>query len=572
MSIELNTPPLLEVKNLQIAFPQADRPDFQAVKGLSFRLEAGQTLAVVGESGSGKSVTALSLMSLLDPSAKVSAEVFSWERNGKALDLRHFSEKQWTTIRGKEMGMVFQEPMTSLNPVMKVGEQVAEALRIHQKSNRKQARSLTLDLFEKVELPRPAQLYEAYPHQLSGGQKQRIMIAMAVSCKPALLIADEPTTALDVTVQKRILELIRTLQQEMHMACLFITHDLGLVKDFADSVLVMKNGERVEEGPVDTVFQAPQSPYTRGLLACRPSMHHRVERLLTVEDFQTEGPQPEAVHISPAAEAANLEKLSQNDALIRVENLRTWFPMTGTPLFGPKKFVKAVDDVSFTIQKGEVLGLVGESGSGKSTIGRNLLRLIPPTSGGIWYESRDLLALPPEALRLWRRKAQMVFQDPFSSLNPRMTIGEAILEPLNVHHLGEKKSRKDRVHYLLEKVQLHPDHYHRYPHEFSGGQRQRIVIARALALEPEFLVCDEAVSALDVSVQAQVLNLLKDLQRDFGLTYLFITHDLSVVRFLCDRILILQQGKLVESGATGSVLDAPQSDYTRELVQAAPGQ
>ncbi len=557
--------PLLSVNGLNISFESGLKTTV-AVRDLSFDIFPGETLAVVGESGSGKSVTALSILGLIDAPGKVSASAITWSRPGKPkLDLQAMPGKAWQKIRGEEIAMIFQEPMTSLNPVMKCGWQVAEAMQVHLGISAKEAKKRTIALFKKVELPRPEQMFDAYPHQISGGQKQRVMIAMAISCGPGLLIADEPTTALDVTVQKRILEIIQKLQAEMNMACLFITHDLGLVKEIADRVLVMRQGEVVESGTVDQIFTQANHPYTRGLIACRPPLHHKLDRLPTVEDYLDPTVNP-LVIVSD-----NQEIVPAEEVLIEVAGLKTWFPLPRKSLFAPVEFVKAVDDISFQLMKGESLGIVGESGSGKSTLGRTILRLLHPVAGQISYAGEDLLAKKDEELRQWRKKAQLIFQDPFSSLNPRMRIGDAILEPLNVHKIGSSASRKQRVMQLLEQVQLLPDHYRRYPHEFSGGQRQRIVIARALALEPEFIVCDEAVSALDVSVQAQVLNLLKQLQEDLGLTYLFITHDLAVVRFLCERVIVMQQGKVVEAGRVDQVLESPVSAYTRQLLEAVPG-
>jgi peptide/nickel transport system ATP-binding protein len=471
--------------------------------------------------------------------------------------------------------MIFQEPMTSLNPVFTCGHQVQEALRLHLKIGKKEAVQKTIDLFRQVRLPNPEQLFRRYPHQLSGGQKQRVMIAMAMSCEPSLLICDEPTTALDVTVQKTILQLIKELQQTRQMGVIFITHDLGVVAEVADRAVVMYRGEIVESGPVATLFNNPQHPYTKGLLACRPVLHPKGERLPIVSDFlENNRPFDTVRYIQPAVEPAvsnEPETAAAKRPFIQVSRLNVWFPSKKNLLGKPLDFVKAIDNIRFEIYKGETLGLVGESGCGKTTLGRTLLGLIQPTSGSVYYDGADLSKIDAATMKEMRKDIQIIFQDPYSSLNPRLTIGSAIAEPLKVHNIiNNSGQRKDRVVELLEKVNLKAEHFHRYPHEFSGGQRQRIVIARALALNPKFIVCDESVSALDVSVQAQVLNLLNDLKAEMGFTIVFISHDLSVVRYISDRIMVMNKGKIEEIGDAEQVYFNPQKEYTRQLIASIP--
>jgi peptide/nickel transport system ATP-binding protein len=562
---------LLEIKNLEIKF-SSGKDEFKAVNNISFSLHKGETVGVVGESGSGKSVTSLSVMQLIpSPPGKITGGEINYYGRGEKINLLSLNEKQMRDYRGKDIAMIFQEPMTSLNPVFTCGDQIVEAILLHQKSTKKEAKEKAIQLFKEVQLPRPDDIFDAYPHQLSGGQKQRVMIAMALSCEPSVLIADEPTTALDVTVQKTILELISSIQKKRNMGIIFITHDLGVVAEIADKAIVMHQGEIVEENTVKNLFQNPQHPYTKGLLACKPPLDKRYQKLPTVADFLNESAF-QTIEITAEERKINHQKLYQNEAILKVKHLKTYFPLKKNWLGKTTSFVKAVDDVSFEVYKGETLGLVGESGCGKTTLGRTILRLAEATEGEIIYKGTDLLYLNNKELISFRKKMQIIFQDPYSSLNPRIPIGKAIMEPMNVHGiLDSKKQREEYVINLLEKVSLKADHFYRYPHEFSGGQRQRVCIARALALQPEFLICDESVSSLDVSVQAQVLNLLNDLKREFALTYIFISHDLSVVKFMCDRMIVMNKnGKIERMDEADAIYYDPQTEYTRSLIDAIP--
>jgi peptide/nickel transport system ATP-binding protein len=583
--------PLLDVRNLETEFA-THRGLIKAVDKVSFCLEAGETIALVGESGSGKSVTALSLMRLINtPPGRIKGgqALFHSSAFGQ-VDLLSLPERQLQRIRGNDISMIFQEPASSLNPVFTCGAQVTEVLQLHQRLSGKEAREKTIGLFEMVRLPRPEKIFRAYPHEVSGGQKQRVMIAMAMACQPAVLIADEPTTALDVTVQARVLALLDDLRVRTNMAMLFIAHDLGVVAEIADRILVLYKGRIVEQGAVEEIFTHPQHPYTKGLLACRPSLAFGARRLPTVADFMTEdaegiiikkeaspAPEPslEAVvdeYVASMAKLQRKQKLREaREPLVKVQDLQVRFPIRKGFFARPTEYVKAVDGVSFEIFRGETVGLVGESGCGKTTLGQALLRLVEPTAGQVLFEGTDLAELAPKELRRRRKDFQVIFQDPYASLNPMMSVGEAILEPMRVHRvLPTEAERHQKALELLETVNLRPEHFHRYPHEFSGGQRQRICLARALALQPKFLVCDESVSALDVSVQAQVLNLLNQLKEDLGITTLFITHDLAVARFLADRLLVMNEGRIVESGPARTVYDHPQHPYTQALLAAVP--
>jgi peptide/nickel transport system ATP-binding protein len=613
--------PILTIRNLQVQFQTPERV-VQALDGISFQVNRGQTIGIVGESGSGKSVTALSVMGLVpQPPGQVSGGEIWFQETAEAepVNLLTLSKEELRQYRGGKISMIFQEPMSSLNPVYTCGYQIVEAIRQHCPTVAPaEARRQAVSLLQEVKLlPSDAELearclaeqngkrlaerelaqqvnqqkqtmLDRYPHELSGGQIQRVMIAMAICCNPVLLIADEPTTALDVTVQARILDLLRELRDRRGMSILFITHDLGIIAEIADSVAVMYRGRVVEYGSIWQIFSEPQHPYTRGLLACRPRLDRRLQKLPTVADFMEvsldEAGQPiiqekpfdleeaakASLQISSAEAEQRCQTLLKAAPLLTVEALQVGFPVRGV-FGGTRRYSMAVNGVSFEVYPGETLGLVGESGCGKSTLARTLLRLIREISGRICFDGRDITHLNPAQLRQLRREMQIIFQDPFSSLDPRIKIGEAVMEPLKIHGVGATpRDRLQRMSYLLDRVGIDPDCSQRYPHEFSGGQRQRICIARALALNPKFIICDESVSALDVSVQAQVLNLLKELQSEFNLTYIFISHDLSVVKFMSDRIMVMNGGKIEEIGLAEQIYRQPQRDYTRRLIAAVP--
>lgn len=564
---------LLQVNNLRIKFCH-DNEWTEAVHGINFDVFRGKTLGIVGESGSGKSVSCLAVMKLLDEKqCHIDADNISLEGN----DISKYNDHEMSEIRGKRIAMIFQEPMTSLNPVLRCGFQVMETILTHEKIDNEKAKQRVIHIFEKVRLPRPATIFNSYPHELSGGQKQRVMIAMALACNPQILIADEPTTALDVTIQKEILALLRDLQKDNDMGMIFITHDLGVVAEIADYVTVMHNGTIVEHGTISEILQNPKEPYTKGLLACRPTVDIRLRHLPTVKEYldgiwKDERQVIEKLSISSQERTERLRKIYSQKPLLKIEHLSKWYPIRKGLFNRTTDYVKAVDDVCFDLYPGETLGLVGESGCGKTTLGRTILRLIEPTSGKIIFNNIDVTALNSKELRHFRKQAQIVFQDPYSSLNPFMTIGDAIAEPIMIHRPElDAFKRRDMVFELLEKVGLKDEHYKRYPHEFSGGQRQRICIARALAVNPKMIICDESVSALDVSVQAQVLNLLNELKNNMGFTYIFISHDLSVVRFMSDRILVMYNGKPVELNDADKVFNEPEKEYTKKLISALPG-
>lgn len=562
---------LLDIKDLSIHF-DTENGTTKAVDKNSFVLKQGETIGIVGESGSGKSITALSIMQLLPKVAKMpNGHIFYTNQSGtnEGIDLTNLEKTAIENIRGNEIAMIFQEPMTSLNPVMRCGIQVTEAIQRHEQKSFDTAKKETLALFEKVQLPEVERIFQAYPHQLSGGQKQRVMIAMALSCRPTLLIADEPTTALDVTVQKSILSLLNELKAEYQLSILFISHDLGVIGSIADRILVMKQGKIVEQGTVKTIFENAQHSYTKGLLACRPSLNQHLSKLPTIDGF--EAAEMAEFQKKPTVIAARKEQLYKGEPILKIKNVSTWYPVQKNFWGKSTGFVKAVNDISFDIYKGETFGLVGESGCGKSTLGRTILGLEKAKSGQVLYENQNILGATPKEWEDIRKKMQIIFQDPYGSLNPSQPIGLAIMEPMKVHRLWkDKKQYKEKTIDLLETVGLEADHFFRFPHEFSGGQRQRICIARALALQPQFLICDECVSALDVSIQAQILNLLIDLRTQFNLTYLFISHDLSVVKFISDRIMVMKDGLIVEIGDSDNLYESPQSEYTRELIAAIP--
>jgi peptide/nickel transport system ATP-binding protein len=612
------TVPVLDVRHLSVQF-KTESGLVHAVRDVSFQVPRGQTLGIVGESGSGKSVTALTVMDLVpNPPGEITAgEIFfRADEDTPAVNVRSLSPATMQKLRGDQISMIFQEPMSSLNPVYTCGFQLTEAILQHQEVSQTAAAKQAVALLQEVKLldrddelaaiiahenphwdeaqvsatvkQRQQEMLNRYPHELSGGQLQRVMIAIAIACDPTLLIADEPTTALDVTVQARILDLLRELRDRRGMGMIFITHDLGIIAEIADQVAVMYQGEIVEYGSVWDIFSNPQHPYTKGLLACRPTPDQRLRQLPTVADFMevvpdatgtpqirekpqdVVGVQAYQTVVTAEESAARLEEIVQQGPLLKVDNLQVGYPVRG--VFGnTHRYVMAVNNVSFEVFQGETFGLVGESGCGKTTLARSLLRLAPAMGGHVWFNGQDALSLRGTGLKKLRREMQYIFQDPFSALDPRMSVGAAIAEPLKIHKVARsRRNRQERVAYLLERVGLDPTCINRFPHEFSGGQRQRICIARALALNPQFIICDESVSALDVSVQAQVLNLLKELQAEFQLTYIFISHDLAVVKFMSDRIMVMNQGKLEELGPADRIYFEPQEEYTQRLIQAIP--
>lgn len=556
--------PLLKIENLEISF-QKDKVFAPVIHKISYDLFPNEILGIVGESGSGKSVSSLAIMGLLPKNiSKIS--------NGSIIfggqNITHFDTKAFRKIRGKQIAMIFQEPMSSLNPSMKCGAQVAEILAQHTKLNRKEITAEVLSLFEKVKLPEPEIIFNKYPHEISGGQKQRVMIAMAIACKPKILIADEPTTALDVTVQKEIILLLKEIQQETQMSIIFISHDLALVSEIANRVLVMYKGEIVEQGTVETIFKNPQHIYTQALINSRPSLDTRLVRLPTIQDFLHEKVSTEIV--TSAERMAFHKNLYAKEPLLEVKNVEKEY-LSSAGIFGKKSSFKAVNDVSFKLYEGETLGLVGESGCGKSTLGNAILQLDKATAGTILYRGQDIIKLEGSELRKLRREIQIIFQDPYSSLNPRIPVGQAIMEPMQVHKLyASDKECKAKTIEILERVGLGEEHFNRYPHEFSGGQRQRIGIARTIALQPKLIVCDESVSALDISVQAQVLNLLNELKENFGFTYIFISHDLAVVKYMSDQVLVMNKGKIEEIDDADEIYANPKTEYTKKLIAAIP--
>ncbi len=548
---------VLSVHDLSVSFSGAPKP---VIRNISFEVFAGKTTALVGESGSGKSLTSLAIMGLLPPNGTIETGEIQLFEGDQKTPLHTLSERELQMLRGRRMGMIFQEPMTALNPSSTCGAQVSEVLEQHSKLSKKECEKRVLEVFEKVKLPNPHQAFEKYPHELSGGQRQRVVIAMAIICKPLLLIADEPTTALDVTVQKEILNLLRELQESEGMGMIFITHDLGVVSEIADDVVVLFRGDIVERGSIQQILKSPKEPYTKGLIASRPPDSGKPMRLPTVSDFLEGNP--------PSGESAIPFTIDPAEMpLLEVSEIGVRYRISGG--YNPQ-FFEAVKGVSLQVFKGQTVGLVGESGCGKSTLGRAIIGLTSPFKGQIKFRGRDILSLSKSEKQDLTTSIQLIFQDPFSSLNPKRTIGQTLLEPMVVHRMYDHKKRLDRVSYLLERVGLSPHDISKYPHEFSGGQRQRIGIARALTLEPELIICDESVSALDVSVQAQVINLLNDLKQEFGFSYIFISHDLSVVRYMSDQIAVMQSGKIVEDGESDRVYHHPREEYTKKLINSIP--
>ncbi|MFW2749853.1 ABC transporter ATP-binding protein, partial [Acinetobacter baumannii] len=569
MSEQEKKTPLLHIENLRVSFKGEDKQYIETVKGISFDIPTNTTVALVGESGSGKSVTSLATMGLLPVGQSKIDEKSKIIFEGK--DLLGLSRTEMRKICGKDIAMIFQEPMSSLNPVFTVGNQIAEVLCLHMGMSRKQARQRVLELLKEVGIPSPETKIDAYPNQLSGGQQQRVMIAMAIACEPKLLIADEPTTALDVTIQKQIIDLLESLRQRRQMSMLFITHDLALVGEIADQVIVMRHGEIREQGTAEQVLEQPKDVYTRALLYCRPQMSQRPYRLPVTSDFMR---QENNILVEQSFDVSEIPERKRGlngdeHIILEVKDLKKSF-YSRKGLFGKEEF-QAVKGVSFKLAKGKTLGLVGESGSGKTTVGLLLMRLHQASGGQALIEGKDILSLTEKEFAKYQRKIQIIFQNPYASLNPRFTIGQILLEPMQIHGIGKDDAERKQIALgLLERVNLPEQAYYRYPHEFSGGQRQRIAIARCLTLKPEILICDESVSALDVSVQAQVLNLLQDLQDEFGLSYIFISHDLSVVKYISDQVMVMNHGEVVEIANSDELYAHPQHDYTKRLLQAIP--
>lgn len=555
----MSNTPILHLKNISIGTDASNL----LVKNLSLQINEEEIHGLIGESGSGKSLTALSIVSLLPSSLKLIEGSINFQLEGKIIELNRISESQMRQIRGSKVGFIFQDPMTSLNPSMKCGEQVTEIFKLHKVELSNSKKEAVLELFEKVRISDPEKIFQSYPHEISGGQRQRVMIAMALACKPKLLIADEPTTALDVTVQKSIMDLINDLRRSEKLAVLFITHDLGFIAHYADRLSIMYKGQIVESGSKSSVIQNPEHRYTKGLLACKPPIDKRIHRLLTLD-----GQMNESNEVQKVVEESDRVKVS--DKILEIKELNLYYKLNSNFIGQSKSEMHALKNITFSVNEGESLGLVGESGSGKSSLGRTLLRLVEERSGVISYKGIVLNDLSDKEFREYRKKIQFIFQDPFASLNPKKTIGQCLVEPMKVHNIKSSDSDRQELAFdLLKKVGLSSKDFHKYPHEFSGGQRQRIVIARALSLNPEFIICDEAVSALDVSVQAVILNLLKDLQEEFNLTYLFITHDMSVVRFFCDRLIVMKDGEIVEEGKADDIFKNAKEKFTRELIEAS---
>ena len=555
---------LINVECLNISFFK-NAIENPIIKNISFKIQPNEIVAIVGESGSGKSISSLALMGLLPKGiSKITSGSIVFEDE----NLVNYSDKDFQKIRGNDIAMIFQEPMSSLNPSMRCGKQVEEILSQHSTLSSSEVKSEIIALFEKVKLPNPKRIYKAYPHEISGGQKQRVMIAMAIACEPKLLIADEPTTALDVTVQKEILELLKTIQEETKMSILFISHDLSLVSELADRVLVMYKGEIVEQDKTDVIFNFPKHNYTKALISARPSTEFRLEKLPTIADFMSD--EVDTKIITDDDRKKNHKKLYAQQPILEVIDVeKTYLSKKG--FFSKDIPFRAVDGVSFKVYPSETIGLVGESGCGKSTLGNAILQLDKATAGIIKYKGKDITNLREAELRDLRKDIQIIFQDPFASLNPRLTVGNAILEPMKVHHIGNSDAeRKEKVIEILEKVGLEASAFDKYPHEFSGGQRQRVGIARTIAMEPKLIVCDESVSALDISVQAQVLNLLNDLKAQFGFTYIFISHDLAVVKYMADQLLVMNKGKIEEIGDADRIYQSPEKNYTKKLIHAIP--